>query len=85
MISKLFQIPNNHFNPILHEKSKKYYWKGIGSLSIKTFRNGKSFYQAGQGHFAVGEGNYLLINRGQEYSITIESETPVESFCIVCF
>lgn len=70
------------YNPILHARSEKYFWKGKGSLSIKTFKNGRAFYHAGQGHFAVDEGNYLLLNHGQEYSITIESEVPVESFCI---
>lgn len=44
--------------------------------------NGRAYYHAGHGHFAVNEGNYLLLNNGQEYSITIESEVPVESFCI---
>jgi len=82
MSSRLLEPLNNTSNPILHEKSKSYYWTGTGALSLKTFRNGKAFYQTGQGHFAVDEGNYLLINRGQEYSITIESETLVESFCI---
>lgn len=70
------------YNPILHARSENYFWKGKGALSIKTFKNGRAFYQAGHGHFAVDEGNYLLLNRGQEYSITIESEVPVESFCI---
>lgn len=67
---------------ILHESSKEFYWKGEGALSIKTFRNGQAFYQTGHGHYAVEEGAYLLLNKGQEYSITIESETPVESFCL---
>ena len=70
------------FYPILHAKSKQYYWKGTGALSIKTFRNGRAYYNTGRGHFMVEEGKYLLLNRGQEYSITIDSETPVESFCI---
>lgn len=69
-------------SPILHATSSQYFWKGKGALSIKTFTNGRAFYQAGHGHFAVEEGNYLLLNDGQEYSITIESEVPVESFCI---
>jgi len=78
-------INNMHIqgkNPILHARSENYFWKGKGALSIKTFKNGRAFYQAGHGHFAVDEGNYLLLNHGQEYSITIESEVPVESFCI---
>ncbi|WP_159886934.1 helix-turn-helix domain-containing protein [Paenibacillus puerhi] len=70
------------FSPILHARSENYFWKGKGALSIKTFKNGRAYYQAGHGHFAVDEGNYLLLNHRQEYSITIESEVPVESFCI---
>ncbi|MBB6674005.1 helix-turn-helix transcriptional regulator [Cohnella nanjingensis] len=73
---------NRGYNPILHARSKNYFWKGKGALSIKTFKNGRAFYHAGRGHFAVEEGNYLLLNHGQEYSITIESDVPVESFCI---
>ncbi|WP_442603151.1 helix-turn-helix domain-containing protein [Paenibacillus sp. KN14-4R] len=71
-----------NFNPILHAASSNYYWKGKGLLSIKTFRNGRAYYQAGQGHFAVEEGSYLLLNQDQEYSISIESDVLVESFCI---
>ncbi|MCC3377118.1 helix-turn-helix transcriptional regulator [Cohnella sp. REN36] len=73
---------NRGYPPILHGRSRNYFWEGKGALSIKTFKNGRAFYQAGRGHFAVEEGNYLLLNHGQEYSITIESEVPVESFCI---
>ncbi|NEN82628.1 helix-turn-helix transcriptional regulator [Paenibacillus elgii] len=77
-------IPNRPRNslPILDARSGHYFWKGQGALSIKTFRNGRAVYEAGHGHFAVGEGSYLLLNHGQEYSITIEAQAPVESFCI---
>ncbi|TYP72077.1 helix-turn-helix domain-containing protein [Paenibacillus methanolicus] len=68
--------------PILHEKSKQYYWRGSGALSIKTFRNGWAYYNTGRGHYRVEEGTYLLLNRGQEYAITIDWETEVESFCV---
>jgi AraC-like DNA-binding protein len=68
---------------ILHEKGHhEYYWQGEGWLSIKSFHCGKAFYNAGQGHFAVDDQHYLVLNHGQPYSITIESETPVESFCV---
>ncbi|KAA8747374.1 AraC family transcriptional regulator [Paenibacillus sp. MYb63] len=67
---------------ILHESSSQFDWKGSGSLSLKTFRNGKTLYEAGRGHFAVNNENYLLLNEGQEYSLHIDSSTPVESFCI---
>lgn len=72
----------NEFFPILHATSKEYIWQGIGALSIKTFKNGRSHYDTGHGAYAVDEGNYLLLNRGQDYTITIESDNLVESFCI---
>lgn len=69
-------------SPVLHEQSCEYYWKGTGNLSIKTFRNGRALYQSGHGHFAARDNRYLLLNQGQEYSISIESNQPVESFCV---
>ncbi|WP_178075097.1 hypothetical protein [Paenibacillus albus] len=59
-----------NFSSILHARSANYYWKGKGALSIKTFRNGRAYYQAGHGHYAVETGSYLLLNQDQEYSIT---------------
>jgi hypothetical protein len=35
-----------------------------------------------QGHHAVDESSYLVLNHGQTYSINIESRQPVESFCL---
>jgi len=68
---------------VLHERGyRDYYWQGDGWLSIKSFSGGAAFYNAGQGHFAVDDEHYLVLNQGQPYSITIESETPVESFCV---
>lgn len=68
-------------NRILHAKSRIHHWEGPGALSIKTFSNGKAYYKAKQGYYAVEEGRYLLLNEG-DYAITIESETEVESFCL---
>lgn len=72
-------------SPVLHEQSAEYYWKGTGKLSVKTFRGGSALYQAGNGHYSVGDNRYLLLNQGQEYSIAIESDQPVESFCVFFF
>jgi AraC family transcriptional regulator len=70
-------------NWVLHEKGQReYYWQGEGWLSIKSFSGGTAFYNAGQGHFAVDDYHYLVLNQGQPYSITIDSETPMESFCV---
>lgn len=68
-------------NYVLHAKSKQFYWEGNGQLSIKTFRNGRAHYKTSKGFFAVEEGRYLLLNEG-EYTISIEEDEDVESFCI---
>ena len=67
---------------ILHESRSQFSWKGQGALSLKMFRNGTSLYEAGQGHFAVDQDRYLLLNEGQDYQLHIDSPVPVESFCL---
>ncbi len=68
---------------ILHEKGyRRYHAEGTGSLSIKSFYNGQAFYEVGCGRFAVDDNSYLILNHGQPYSITIDSASPMESFCI---
>src|SRR5215469_16254416 len=68
---------------VLHEKGQReYHWEGEGWLSIKSFYGGTAFYEAGQGHFAVDEHHYLVLNHGRSYSITLDSEAPMESFCV---
>ncbi|HEX8148622.1 MAG TPA: AraC family transcriptional regulator [Pyrinomonadaceae bacterium] len=54
----------------------------MGLLSVKTFSHGRALYDSGPGLYAVDDSSYLILNEGQPYSITIESERPVESFCI---
>src|SRR3954465_8464171 len=70
-------------NPaLLRATAHQHYWEGIGTLSIKMFRYGRAFYQSGGGTFAVEDDRYLILNDQQHYSITVESATPVESFCV---
>ncbi|WP_020063061.1 helix-turn-helix domain-containing protein [Bacillus sp. 123MFChir2] len=68
-------------NFALHAKSKQFYWEGNGQLSIKTFSNGKAHYKTNKGFFAVEESRYLLLNEGS-YTISIDENKEVESFCI---
>ncbi|MFD1129611.1 helix-turn-helix transcriptional regulator [Paenibacillus provencensis] len=77
-----YLIPRPQTISILHEVSNEFYFQGSGRLSLKTFSNGRALYETGQGTYAVEEEKYLLLNQGQEYSITIESREPVESFCV---
>ncbi|MGX1262400.1 AraC family transcriptional regulator [Rossellomorea marisflavi] len=50
-------------------------------MSIKTFRRGRALYEANGGFYSVDENRYLLVNEG-DYSLSIEEEEPVESFCL---
>ncbi|WP_242220231.1 AraC family transcriptional regulator [Bacillus cereus group sp. BfR-BA-01380] len=68
-------------NFVLHAKSNQFYWEGNGQLSIKTFSNGKAYYKTSKGFFAVEESRYLLLNEGS-YTISIDENKEVESFCI---
>jgi AraC-like DNA-binding protein len=67
---------------ILHEKASQYYGAGTGWLSIKCFFNGQAHYTSEGGHHAANDSSYLLLNYGQPYTVEIESQTPVESFCV---
>ena len=68
---------------VIYEQGyNQYHWQGEGLLSIKSFRGGTAFYDAGQGHFAVDDEHYLVLNQAQRYAINIESNTPVDSFCV---
>jgi AraC-like DNA-binding protein len=67
---------------ILSEKARYHYWQGQSPLSIKSFYAGRALYDLGNGACAVDESGYLLLNSKRPYTITIESQTPVASFCL---
>jgi AraC-like DNA-binding protein len=69
-------------NFVLHEKARYYHWRGSGLLSIKSFYNGRAFYNIGKGAFLVDDLSYLILNHEQEYEIFIDSESEVTSFCV---
>lgn len=68
-------------NFILHARSDQFYWEGEGQLSIKTFRHGQAQYRVNRGFFTVEESRYLLLNEGH-YSLSIEQDQQIESFCV---
>lgn len=76
------RVPVDSSGFILQERGRRHYWEGVGLLSIKSFSNGRALYDTGKGLYAVDESSYLILNDGQPYSITIESESLTESFCI---
>ena len=67
---------------ILHEKGSRHHWQGVGPLSIKCFFRGRAFYDVGVGRYSVDDSSYLLLNEGRRYSVDVDSETEIESFCI---
>lgn len=67
---------------ILHEHASTFYAEGTGWLSIKSFFQGEARYRVGRGCYAINDASYLVLNHGQSYSVEIESERPVESFCL---
>jgi AraC-like DNA-binding protein len=69
-------------NFFLYERSRQHFWRGAGLLSIKSFSGGTAHYDIGQGAFRVDDSAYLVLNHGQEYTITLDSETEVASFCV---
>jgi AraC family transcriptional regulator len=69
-------------NAILYAQSRRHGWSGVGALSIKTFRGGRAYYTTGGGYHAVDDDVYLLLNQGQSYTIVVDSDAPVESFCV---
>ena len=67
---------------ILHTHSRWHEWQGVGPLSIKTFYGGEAYYEVSGGHHRVDDNCYLLLNAGQEYAITVDAPTAVESYCL---
>jgi AraC-like DNA-binding protein len=57
-------------------------WSGVGALSIKTFRGGRAHYSTGSGYYAVDDDVYLVLNQGQPYTIAVDTNKPIDSFCI---
>ena len=73
---------SSHAGYILHERAEQYYGEGTGFLSIKSFFHGQALYSVGRGQYAANDRSYLVLNHGQPYTISIEADRPVESFCL---
>ena len=74
--------PLGQANMILCATSRRHAWSGVGALSIKTFRGGRAHYTTGSGYHAVDDEVYLVLNQGQPYSIAVDADAPLESFCV---
>jgi len=69
-------------NSFISASAKSYYWKGKGLCSLKTFSNGNAYYNTGKGNYRVDSRSFLVLNDDTEYSIKINQQEPVSSFCL---
>jgi AraC family transcriptional regulator len=53
-----------------------------GPLSVKSVVRGVATWETASGRFEIGPGTALILNDREEYSLTIDSPQPVETFCV---
>ena len=69
-------------NAILTGRATRYYVPAFpGPLSVKSVISGAASWSTSE-RFTVTPGECLLLNDGQIYDITIESRSPVHTFCV---
>lgn len=70
-------------NAILNGRGRRHHEPNFaGPLSIKTVIEGRAAWETPAGRFELVPGAVLLLNDGEEYSITADSLQPVETFCL---
>jgi AraC family transcriptional regulator len=70
-------------NAVLSGTGRRYFVPDFeGCLSLKTVLSGTAIWEAGRRTFRVDETSYLILNDRQRYTITIESQRPVQTFCL---
>jgi AraC family transcriptional regulator len=70
-------------NAILSGKAKQHHVADFpGPLSIKTVVRGSAWWRTNEAERLVDGSNYLILNSGRSYSLTIDSRETVETFCL---
>ena len=70
-------------NAIVWGRAKQYYVAEFpGPLSIKTVVRGSAMWGTREAQRLVDHGNYLVLNAGQRYSLTVDARETVETFCL---
>jgi AraC family transcriptional regulator len=65
------------FNALVSGTSRRFYAPDLlGALSIKAVLAGSVIWDTGGQRYVVRENSYLVVNRGQSYSFTIDSAAP---------
>jgi AraC-like DNA-binding protein len=70
-------------NAVLNARGSRYEMRPYrGPLSLKSMVRGSAIWETDRGHFDLAPGALLILNEGEEYSLTVESLHPVETFCV---
>lgn len=70
-------------NAVLSGRGTQYFVPDFeGCLSVKSVVNGNAVWEAENRRFNLNEDCWLILNDRQHYSITIDSFTPVTTFCL---
>ncbi|HJQ36194.1 MAG TPA: AraC family transcriptional regulator [Thermoanaerobaculia bacterium] len=69
-------------NAILNGRGTRHYESRFaGPLSAKAVIRGRATWETDEGRYELGPGAALLLNDGEEYTITVDALQPVETFC----
>ena len=69
-------------NAVLAARGTRHYESEFaGPLSVKAVIEGEATWETREGRFELVPGAVLLLNDGEEYTITVDALRPVETFC----
>src|SRR5688572_19669900 len=69
-------------NAVLNGRAVRgYESRFAGALSVKAVMRGSAVWETDGGRFEVVRGSALLLNDGEEYTVTADALQPVETFC----
>src|SRR4029079_8876409 len=70
-------------NAVLNARGTRHYESGFaGPLSVKAVIAGSAAWETSDGRFELVPGSVLLLNDGEEYTVTGDALQPVETFCL---
>jgi AraC family transcriptional regulator len=81
----LINPPSSAFgnaNAILNARAAQHHESRFtGPLSVKAVIDGRATWETAEGRFEMMPGAVLLLNDGEEYSVSVDALQPVETFC----
>jgi len=81
----LINPPSSAFgnaNAILNARAARHHESRFtGPLSVKAVIDGRATWETAEGRFEMMPGAVLLLNDGEEYTVSVDALQPVETFC----